>query len=473
MTRTAIYIRVSTEEQIENYSIPTQKERLINYCKAKDWTITNIYVDPGFSGSNLQRPAIQQLISDVKEQKIDLVIVYKLDRLSRSQKDTLYLIEDVFIKNNVDFVSMNESFDTTTSFGRAMIGILSVFAQLEREQIRERTMMGRKARAKTGLFHGGGFIPHGYDYIDGRLVVNEYEAMQIKKIYELYLRGIGIETITYIMNQSYSNKYANWANHTSITSVLTTPIYIGKISYNNEIYDGQHEAIIDEETFEKVQALREERRRYNATNPFKPTTLLSGFIWCGKCGARYYTKQNTGGLRYYTCYSRGKTKKYMIKDPNCKNKSWNVIDLDKRLEDTIIDLAKNKEKIKDMFNMPQQKETDNSENIVTLKKRIRDIEKQITKLMNLYQMESFPVDELNDRIQKLYKEKQSLLTEIDCILSEQTVRTAYSSQALNIVQDLDTIWSHATLEEKRAILMNLIKKITLNGEDICIEWTFI
>lgn len=106
-----------------------------------------------------------------------MVLVYKLDRLSRSQKDTLYLIEDVFEKNGVDFASMTENFDTSTPHGKFIIGILSVFAQLEREKIKERTMVGKDSRAKEGLWHGSAQIPTGYDYIDGQLVINEYEAM--------------------------------------------------------------------------------------------------------------------------------------------------------------------------------------------------------------------------------------------------------------------------------------------------------
>ena len=135
MRRAALYIRVSTQEQAqEGYSVGEQKERLIAYCKAQDWIIADIYVDGGYTGSNLKRPGIQQLITDTD--KFDLVLVYKLDRLSRSQRDTLYLIEEVFLPNNVDFISMQESFDTSSPFGKAMIGLLAVFAQLEREQIK-------------------------------------------------------------------------------------------------------------------------------------------------------------------------------------------------------------------------------------------------------------------------------------------------------------------------------------------------
>lgn len=189
MNRAALYIRVSTLEQAqEGYSVGEQKERLIAYCKAKDWIIADIYVDGGYTGSNLNRPGIQKLISETD--KFDLVLVYKLDRLSRSQRDTLYLIEEVFRPKGVDFISMQESFDTSTPFGKAMIGLLAVFAQLEREQIKERTWMGRVARAKTGLHHGGGHIPIGYEYEDGHLVINPYEAEQVRKIYEWYLAGI-------------------------------------------------------------------------------------------------------------------------------------------------------------------------------------------------------------------------------------------------------------------------------------------
>ena len=132
----ALYIRVSTEAQAEEgYSIPAQSERLEAYCKAMGWNDFEFYIDGGYSGSNLNRPRMQQLIADVEAKKIEAVVVFKLDRLSRRQKDTLFLIEDVLIPNDVAFVSLNESIDTSTPYGRAMIGILSAFAQLERETL--------------------------------------------------------------------------------------------------------------------------------------------------------------------------------------------------------------------------------------------------------------------------------------------------------------------------------------------------
>ena len=140
----ALYTRVSTDYQFEEgYSLDAQEEKLKKWCELKDYDSFKVYPDGGWSGSNLKRPKMQELIDDIKHHRVKAVVVYKLDRLSRSQKDTLYLLEDVFIPNNVDFISLNENFDTSTSYGRAMIGILSVFAQLERENIRDIAWRGR------------------------------------------------------------------------------------------------------------------------------------------------------------------------------------------------------------------------------------------------------------------------------------------------------------------------------------------
>lgn len=147
------YARVSTDNQLENYSIPEQVERIKAYCAAKGWTLLKVYTDGGYSGGNTDRPALQQMLNAIRAGKVDAIVVNKLDRLSRSQKDTLTLIEDELLAHGTDFVSINENFDTSTPFGRAMIGILSVFAQLEKDQITERFTMGRIGRGKAGYFH--------------------------------------------------------------------------------------------------------------------------------------------------------------------------------------------------------------------------------------------------------------------------------------------------------------------------------
>ena len=159
--------------------------------KSQGWSDYELYADPGFSGKNLERPAIKKLIKDCEDGKIDTVLVFKLDRLSRSQKDTLYLIEEVFNNNEVGFISVRESFDTTTPFGKAMIGILSVFAQLERETILERTRLGLKKRAEDGYWRGGGKTPFVYDYdkTTGELTINPERKVIFDSMKTLRLQG--------------------------------------------------------------------------------------------------------------------------------------------------------------------------------------------------------------------------------------------------------------------------------------------
>ena len=196
--KVALYPRVSSHEQVAGYSIGEQIASLTKYCEAMGWEIYKIYTDPGYSGGNTERPGLQEMLKDIKAGKVDKVVVYKLDRLSRSQKDTMMLIEDEFLAYGVDFVSMSENFDTSTPFGRAMIGILAVFAQLERENIKERTMIGKEARAKEGKWGGGSSEPIGYDYNPQteELVINEYEAMQVKEAAALFLGGTPLRTMS-------------------------------------------------------------------------------------------------------------------------------------------------------------------------------------------------------------------------------------------------------------------------------------
>ena len=227
------YARVSTENQLENYSIEEQTERLRAYCAAKGWSLRKLYVDGGYSGGNTNRPALQQMLSAIRAGGVDAVVVYKLDRLSRSQKDTLTLIEDELLAHGTDFVSINENFDTSTPFGRAMIGILSVFAQLEKDQITERFTMGRIGRSKAGYYHGGSHPPTGYDYKDGLLVVNEYEAIQIREVFSRFISGKSVNSISRYLSEHYTTK---WTAGKVLTALRNT-VYIGNVHYRKTDYD--------------------------------------------------------------------------------------------------------------------------------------------------------------------------------------------------------------------------------------------
>lgn len=466
MRRAAIYIRVSTQEQAqEGYSVGEQKERLIAYCKAHDWLIADIYVDGGFTGSNINRPGMQKLIAETD--KFDVVLVYKLDRLSRSQRDTLYLIEEVFLPNKVDFVSMQESFDTSTPFGKAMIGLLAVFAQLEREQIKERTRMGRIARAKAGLYHGGGNIPIGYDYTDGHLTVNPYEAEQVKKIFKWYLEGASLKTITDRMqDEKYTNRYGSYSSWSSIRNILDNETYLGRIHFGDVLVCDAHEPLVTEEQFNKVQALRGRRREQYGTWAFQSKHLLTGMLYCGHCGGRYYLR-NSGKYHYYACYSRTKQIKAMIKDPACMNKNWRGAELEPRIDEKIRELLHSPEMVAEIMTH-KPKVVPPIENIA-IEKRISEIDRNISKLMGLYQKDEIPPELLGEQINKLYNEKTSLQTALTPV---EVLETPSFDLVSALISDAAQVWDFATESQKRRIMQSLITRITLTDNDIEIEWAF-
>ena len=464
--RAIIYIRVSTQEQArDGYSIGEQKDRLTKYCEAMNWTVVSTYSDPGYSGANMDRPGLMDLIRDVEAGKTDKIVVYKLDRLSRSQKDTLYLIEDVLLKNGVDLVSMSENFDTGSAFGRATIGILSVFAQLEREQIKERMQLGADARAKDGRYHGGPYAPIGYDYADGELVINPYEAMQVKKIWTYAEDGLPVYRISKLMDAAgYRHKYGAWTDN-SIRSVLTTPVYAGRIVWKNETYPGRHEAIIEPDRFDAYDFKRRDTGKYKTVNVFNRTTLLGGLIFCGRCGARYYCKQNTktrtGGpaQRYYTCYSRGKGSRRLVRDPNCKNKTYNVKTLDKMILDEIRKLSLDPDRISSSAAEPD-------DNAAIIKDRLREIDAQVERLISLYQLDGLPIETLNERIKTLNIEKRTLEEELAAPpeLTPEETRVILSTAG--------DVLDRAEPEELRTIVETLIEAIIIDGDDITIKWRF-
>lgn len=476
--RVALYIRVSTLEQaVEGYSIEEQKSRLISYCKARGWNVVEVLVDPGFSGSNLERPGIQTLISHV--QNYDMVLVYKLDRLSRSQRDTLYLIESVFLPNGVDFVSMSESFDTSTPFGRAVIGILSVFAQLEREQIKERTAMGRIARARDGK-RMGSRPPIGYDYDSdaGVLVVNEYEAAQVKLVFDLYVGtperpGMGYQAICdYMQAHGYRHKYGNWRHKHTVYVCLSQRVYLGESNYGDVRVENTHEAIVTPEIFERVQAIRatREEKHKGAT---RSSHLLTGFVWCGLCGARCSCITLGKGKHYYVCYSRQKTNPTMIRDPDCDCRVWPKAELEAVVDYEVRSLIFDKDALGRLVRKKETRILKPDDHSDAIHRQVENLDRQIERIMDLYQAGTIPVEILNERVKKLYDEREQLAAAAglesapeDSGMDEEEAR-AY----LDTVAD---VWDRADVSQKREILSVLVDRIwLLDDMSVKIDWAFL
>lgn len=463
MKRTALYLRVSTTRQDqEGYSISLQKTRLIAYCKAKGWVVSGIFIDPGHSGASLERPGIIELMEAVEDGKFDIVLVYKLDRLSRSQKDTLYLIEDIFMANNVDFVSMQESFDTTTIYGRAMVGILSVFAQMERSTITERTLMGRAGRAEEGLWHGGGTDPIGYDYIEGELVINNEEAKQVRAVYNLYASGFSVTDICRRMD-GYKTKHGDWSHTSTVGNVLDNPLYAGMVHFDSVLVRGRHTPIIDIDTDRKVKARRARLRRLEAAGD--SNYLLTGIIYCKNCGARYFPHKRPNGKVVYSCHSRAKKNKKMIKDPTCKAPHIPFEELDTMVESEVLQLAENPSKVDEII---KKRAAEGDSNAGNISEEMQSILADINLLMDqLAQHDTLvSVEEIAGKIAEKYAQMQMLPR-------QEFVPRQYDIEAAKmLLHDIRYGWSELDLRGKRSFLFQLIDKVQIDAGDIRVEWSF-
>lgn len=460
-----LYVRVSTQEQAQNgSSIEEQEARLRAYAASMGWTVRDVYIDPGFSGATLDRPRLQAMISDIKAGKIQKVVVYKLDRLSRSQKNTLTLIEDVFLKNGVDFVSMCENFDTASPFGRAMIGILAVFAQLEREQIKERMQMGMDARAKAGLFCGSHDIPVGfqYDRERGVLVTDEYEAMQVRKLYELLISGVPVRRIAISMNESgFRHKYGEWSD-TTVRNVLLSRYNVGEVKRSGTWHPGLHEPLIDEKTFDAAQGiLARNREAYFANNrPGKVTSYLGGLLYCARCGARFVKSNNRQGnavRSYYYCASKLNVRK-MVKDRSCTNTGWRMETLDDLVFAEIRKLAAEP----DMIAEPTQ-----TDDAPTIRAQIAEIDRKIAKLVDLYSVDGIPLAALQRRVEAMNEERVELQGQL-----EKTAQARQRSRDDLVAEaaTLDAVLRDGTFDEIRAVITSLIQRIELDGKSVRIFW---
>jgi DNA invertase Pin-like site-specific DNA recombinase len=324
----AIYTRKSTSDGLEQdfTTLDAQREACENFIasqKNEGWmTLPEKYDDGGYTGANTDRPALQRLIADIKDGKINCVVVYKVDRLSRSLLDFAALLS-LFEKHNVAFVSITQNFNSSTSMGRLTLNILLSFAQFEREIISERTRDKMAAAKKKGKWIGGR-PPLGYD-IDRekhKLYINPKEAAIVREIFDLYLQKRSVMAVSSILNEK---KYPTKAfstpegrkfggkqfKGTSVGIILNNIIYTGKVTYKGEPFKGEHEPIISEETFYKAQKLlASQRPDWSMTKRNKHIGLLHGILRCKRCNCMMYysysLKANKYKYHYYLCMNAQK-----------------------------------------------------------------------------------------------------------------------------------------------------------------------
>ena len=495
----AIYCRVSTDEQAEfGYSIDEQKRLLEEWCKANDYIIYKCYSDRGISGKNIKdRPALKELLSDAKEGKFDMVISWKINRVSRKLEDVLKIVS-LLEKNNITFKSYSEPFETDTPAGRMQFQMMALIGEFERGTIAQNVKMGMIAKAKSGNWCGGRVL--GYDLVPNnspeeekkgknKLEINEKEAEIVRFIFNEYSKGKGYKAITNQINKlGYKTKKGNNFSVGSIRDILTNPVYIGEIRYNvrqnwsekrrrninpNPIrVKGKHEAIIDRELWDKVQLILESKkgkpsRIYDGEYP------LTGILRCPKCGAGMVISRTTNTLAdgtkkriaYYCC-------------GNWKNKGTsvcnsNTIRVDKaneyvfkKIEELVSNEAMIKAVVKNINKERKDKVKPAKRLLGDIDKELEKLDKRKRKIFEAYEddiltKEEFQIrkDELNEKIRILEEEKKPLLNTISEDVSEEIPYEFIKDILMNFSKVLN---SSVSREQQKKLLHMIISEITMN-----------
>ena len=320
--RCAVYTRKSSEEGLDQdfNSLHAQREACEAYIASQTglgWRVVHDqFDDGGISGATMERPALQRLLSEIRAGRIDVVVVYKIDRLTRSLADFARIIE-VFDERSVSFVSVTQSFNTTSSMGRLTLNVLLSFAQFEREVTAERIRDKIAASKKKGMWMGG-MVPLGYDSVNKKLVVNHDEAVTVRKLFDLHrqeksiravqerARVLGLKTKHRMAARSGRSSGRSEFSCGHLRTILSNPIYVGRIRHRGQIYDGQHEAIIDDVTFSEVQDLLKDRSNPSTTLPSQDDMhLLTGILFDANGDRLSPTHATKSGRRYRYYVSNG------------------------------------------------------------------------------------------------------------------------------------------------------------------------
>lgn len=437
------YLRVSTEAQTEKYGLDVQKQKILDFCEKNGIVIDRWYIDGGYSGSKLDRPEIQKLLDDAESGGIQRVFIYKLDRMSRDVIDTLTLLYRVLPKYGVEIVSMTEDLRFDNPMDKVMIGVNAIMGQYEREIIYMRTRAGMVERVKKGLWMGGGRIPWGYRYDrnDGILHIVPEQAEMVRQAYKMYIEGYSCDSIS---------KLLGFKGERIVIEILKRKSNLGLIEYKGEVYQGQHEPIIDEETFYRAQECMEKRH----TNAHvSDNNILTGLCWCGVCGARM-RYQKWGSYHKLVCYSQQTSKEYMKRDPNCDNVKPKAENIENEVEDYFLTFALRVE------------ETQKAENRADLlEDAVKKANAKIKKLYNLYAENSS--DNLLEVIQDEEKRLKDIKKELE---AEKKKERLFDADRVDRIKQATEAWEILSNSEKNKVLKEAIERVIVTGDNMEIRF---
>lgn len=440
MQRVAIYARVSTQEQAENgNSLEFQIEKLKAYCQLHEFKIVGEYVDAGVSGAKSERPALNKLKKDID--KIDIVLIYKLDRLSRSIKDTMNLIEDLFKPNNVDLISLSENFDTSQAMGMATIGMLSTFAQLERETIKERMMAGKQQAVKNGKYLS--MAPFGYIKKDGQLIKDEQTKDCVEFIFKKMLEGNSLNEMVKLLEANGYDNIKKW-EQAFIGRIVKSVVYCGHMEALGILVKNTHEPYITEEEQQQIIDMLTDRKSHSSKGKRnKLPVLFRGLISCPCCHRRltYSRKQRKSGVKvvFYKCnYCMLQGKNFSISEGN--------------FEKIFLKYLKHDFKIK--FEQKEIEKKDYS-------KILDNLENKKFKLQKAWLNELLTDEEL-ERLQNEVSEQIELIKKEEKEYNLMVENSKKQNNISDLMVNFENLYSVMEFEEKIEFLNTIIKTIVVN-----------
>ncbi|MEX2671256.1 MAG: recombinase family protein [Phycisphaeraceae bacterium] len=491
--RCAIYTRKSSEEGLkqEFNSLDAQREAAEAYIASQHhegWVaLPERYDDGGFTGGNMDRPALVRLMADIDAGKVDCVIVYKVDRLSRSLLDFSRIMEQ-FDKHEVSFVSVTQHFNTTHSMGRLTLNILLSFAQFEREIIGERIRDKIAAQRRRGKWAGG--IPIlGYD-VDrkengSRLVVNHMEAPRVRAIFALYLeKGSLLPTVEELVQRGWLTK--QWRTRAgadrggkpfdrgSLYTLLTNPTYVGKVKHKQDVYDGEHEALVERDVFDRVQALLQRNGRnggYDMRN--KHGALLRGLLRCKACSrtmVHTFTSKGSRRYRYYTCTHAIKSGR-----KRCPSGSLPAGEIEEAVVDQVHEMLSDPEWTAATLATAERELDQKRHRLVAEQQGVERAVHQHTRQIEELVTQHAEADEnvrrvadLNDQI----RQAETRLRQIADELAEHDARKVSHSDVAEALEDFERTWDTLSQRERVRVIQLLVARVDYDVTDSTIEVAF-